>query len=269
MSTNQKLIEQIADALMQGLTSRQVNRHEVIEAIAAALPQQNEAVADAMPGMSAANRVVAYAAATKLRELGFQWDDAKAEWIAAAPEAPAQAEPDRWCPDVCPITGLRFFMWIEHYKTGQMVPTYGGPYDSYTIPVRDDDGSYIRERYDHDRGSWLVDEVEDVGIQIVSDQAFVYDEERPLVTESAQAAQSAGEVEQKAVQTLKLAIGVGTMQVGGRYKWKHQDERLVYLGVEWSGNRFWHQFALVDDLAKVWCEVPSSDLHMFELDTRP
>lgn len=70
-------------------------------------------------------------------------------------------------------------------------------------------------------------------------------------------------------QTLKLAIGAGTMQVGGRYKWKHQDERLVYLGVEWSGDRFWHQFALVIDPGEVWCEVPSSDLHLFELDTRP
>ena len=84
-------------------------------------------------------------------------------------------EPVAWCPDVCPITGLPFFMWIEHHETGQMVPTYGGPYDSYTIPVRDKDGSYCREQYDHDRGGWLTDEVEDVGIQIVSDQAYVSD----------------------------------------------------------------------------------------------
>ena len=90
--------------------------------------------------------------------------------------APQQATPEPWCPDVCPITGLAFFMWIEHHKTGQMVPTYGGPYDSYTIPVRDADGSYCRERYDHDRGGWLVDEVQDVGVQIVSDQAYVSDE---------------------------------------------------------------------------------------------
>ena len=88
-----------------------------------------------------------------------------------------------WCPDVCPITGLPFFMWIEHHETGQEVPTYGGPYDSYTIPVREKDGSYCRERYDHDRGGWLTDEVEDVGVQIVSDQAFVYDDERPQARE--------------------------------------------------------------------------------------
>ena len=94
-------------------------------------------------------------------------------------QQPAQQEPVAWCPDVCPITGLPFFMWIEHHETGQNVPTYGGPYDSYTIPVRDKDGSYCRERYDHDRGGWLTDAVEDVGIQIVSDQAYVSDDEPP------------------------------------------------------------------------------------------
>ena len=98
----------------------------------------------------------------------------------ALAEQPAQQqEPVAWCPDVCPITGLPFFMWIEHHETGQNVPTYGGPYDSYTIPVRDKDGSYCRERYDHDLGGWRADEVEDVGIQIVSDQAYVSDYEPP------------------------------------------------------------------------------------------
>lgn len=96
--------------------------------------------------------------------------------VRASLPAPQQATPEPWRPDVCPFTGLAFFMWIEHHKTGQMVPTYGGPYDSYTIPVRDTDGSYCRERYDHERGGWLLGEVEDVGVQIVSDQAYVSDE---------------------------------------------------------------------------------------------
>jgi hypothetical protein len=91
--------------------------------------------------------------------------------LRAAIEQAEKQEP--WCPDVCPITGLPFFMWIEHHKSGQIVPTYGGPYDSYTIPVRHEDGSYCRERYDHDEGGWLLDFVEDVGVQIVSDQAYV------------------------------------------------------------------------------------------------
>ena len=102
--------------------------------------------------------------------------------IQALRDAIEQAErhePVAWCPDICPITGLPFIMWIEHHETGQRVPTYGGPYDSYTIPERDKDGSYCRERYDHDQGWWVTDEVEDVGIQIVSDQAYVSDEVQP------------------------------------------------------------------------------------------
>ncbi len=80
--------------------------------------------------------------------------------------------PERWCPERCPITGRPFFMWIEHHASAQMVPTYGGPLDSYTIPVRADDGSYECERYDHDAGGWLVDQVEDVGLRVVSDDAI-------------------------------------------------------------------------------------------------
>ncbi|HCW2781102.1 TPA: ead/Ea22-like family protein, partial [Escherichia coli] len=41
---------------------------------------------------------------------------------------------NQWRPDICPITGRAFFMWIEHPTLGN-VPTYGGPLDSYTIPT--------------------------------------------------------------------------------------------------------------------------------------
>jgi len=64
---------------------------------------------------------------------------------------------NQWKPDVCPITSRRFFMWIEHPQMG-MVPTYGGPFDSYTIPTRDDVGEFSCERYDHDFGGWVDDE---------------------------------------------------------------------------------------------------------------
>lgn len=83
-----------------------------------------------------------------------------------------------WAPEHCPITGLKLFMWIEHPTEG-MVPTYGGPFDSYTIPVKDSDGSYCRQRYDHDMGGWLIDEREDVGVLVVSDQLWVSDGEDP------------------------------------------------------------------------------------------
>lgn len=48
--------------------------------------------------------------------------------------------------------------------------------------------------------------------------------------------------------------------VGGKYNWKWQPERLVYLrkvGV-------WHQFALTSNPDKIWCEVLDQDLHHFE-----
>ncbi len=102
--------------------------------------------------------------------------------IAAIPLAaallPTQALPESlvnraqhwWCPDVCPITGRPFSCWVEHYKTGKPVPTYGSQFDSYTIPVRDKDGCYCCDHYDHDEGAWEADADHDVGIQIIDDQ---------------------------------------------------------------------------------------------------
>ena len=59
------------------------------------------------------------------------------------------------------------------------------------------------------------------------------------------------------------------MEIGGRYNWRNQPERLIYLGKNWSGNGFWHQFALVDEPETVWCEVLDSDLEHFEETTAP
>ncbi|CAI1705226.1 Uncharacterised protein [Serratia proteamaculans] len=81
-----------------------------------------------------------------------------------------------WRPDTDPITGRAFFMWIAHPDKG-MVPTYGGPYDSYTLATRDKDGSYFVERYDHDNGHWRTDCVEDCGVQVVDDQLYTSDED--------------------------------------------------------------------------------------------
>ncbi len=64
---------------------------------------------------------------------------------------------NQWRPDICPITGRAFFMWIEHPTLGN-VPTYGGPLDSYTIPTKDGDGEFSCERYDHDFGGWVESE---------------------------------------------------------------------------------------------------------------
>lgn len=85
-----------------------------------------------------------------------------------------------WCPDVCPITFRPFFMWIGHPTKG-VVPTYGGPFDSYTIPepelpdlsggktIEFHDVEFTRLRYDHDEGGWRMDEVEDPCMRVIHD----------------------------------------------------------------------------------------------------
>lgn len=54
------------------------------------------------------------------------------------------------------------------------------------------------------------------------------------------------------------------MKIGNRYNWKHQPERLIYIGRNWSGNGYRHQFVKVDKPEKVWCEVLDSELSMIE-----
>ena len=54
------------------------------------------------------------------------------------------------------------------------------------------------------------------------------------------------------------------MKIGGKYNWIGQRERLVYIGKNWSGNGYWHQFEKVDEPGKVWCEVLDADLSMIE-----
>lgn len=55
-----------------------------------------------------------------------------------------------------------------------------------------------------------------------------------------------------------------SMKKGGRYNWRGQPERLIYIGHNWSGNGYWHQFELVDKPGVVWCEVLDSDLPSIE-----
>lgn len=54
------------------------------------------------------------------------------------------------------------------------------------------------------------------------------------------------------------------LTVGGRYNWRNQPERLVYIGRNWSGNGYWHQFEKVGEPGVVWCEVVDADLTHFE-----
>lgn len=67
---------------------------------------------------------------------------------------------------------------------------------------------------------------------------------------------------------MKRDCTMNTMKQGGKYNWKGQPERLIYLGKNWSGNGYWHQFAKTDGPGVVWCEVKDADLDKFE-ETQP
>lgn len=78
-------------------------------------------------------------------------------------------------PAKCPITGRPYFMTLDHPELG-MVPTYGGPYDSYSIPHAEGKASQpwherelVQHRYDHDAGGWLLDVVETIPLRIIHD----------------------------------------------------------------------------------------------------
>lgn len=50
------------------------------------------------------------------------------------------------------------------------------------------------------------------------------------------------------------------MERGGRYNWKNQSDRLIYLR-KFNG---WHQFKKIGDPREVWCEVLDEDLQLME-----
>lgn len=101
-----------------------------------------------------------------LEDAPFGIDDDLAAVLAGWRELQERRKAEPWCPDIDPITRYPLFMWIEHPELG-CVPTYGGPYDSYTLPERDSNGELFRRRYDHDLGGWREDEL--IGVNVVED----------------------------------------------------------------------------------------------------
>lgn len=79
-------------------------------------------------------------------------------------------------PTKCPITHRDFFMVLEHPELG-LLPTYGGPFDSYTIPEMEgaptdeihERGLFVH-RYDHDRGHWVDDE--SINLRVIDESAL-------------------------------------------------------------------------------------------------
>lgn len=56
----------------------------------------------------------------------------------------------------------------------------------------------------------------------------------------------------------------GGLNIGGKYNFKNQPEKLIYLGYNWSGNGYWHQFAKEDSPEEVWSEILTNELWMIE-----
>jgi hypothetical protein len=54
------------------------------------------------------------------------------------------------------------------------------------------------------------------------------------------------------------------MKLHHTYRFKGTPEHLVYIGRNWSGNGFWHQFELAEKRGVVWCEILDSDLNLIE-----
>lgn len=52
--------------------------------------------------------------------------------------------------------------------------------------------------------------------------------------------------------------------IGNKYNFKNQGEKLIYLGKNFSGNGYWHQFSKVENPDEVWSEMLDSDLIMIE-----
>lgn len=157
-----------------------------------------------------------------------------------AEQSKAASVDSQWKPDVCPITGRRFFMWIEHPSLGY-VPTYGGPFDSYTIPTRDSSGEFSCERYDHDLGGWR--EGECVGLYLIDDdeQCRVCElEERIAELEAREIKPANGEV----LVTVAGFTGCGKSAIAGEIEiamkaigvpvqWTNGDAEKCMTGADW------------------------------------
>ena len=55
------------------------------------------------------------------------------------------------------------------------------------------------------------------------------------------------------------------MKIGGAYKFQHQcSEVLLYVGFNFSGNGFWHQFEQEKNQGVVWCEMQDIGLRLID-----
>jgi hypothetical protein len=137
----------------------------------------------------------------------------------------AQARPIG--PDTCPITGRPFFMNLEHPDEG-MVATYGGPFDSYTIPAYAEQDAELRcERYDHDADHWVEGGV-GVGY-LYPEQSYSYTEYRAVQSRAETAERERDEAKEKISQLRQLTAMELRYAGSLGYCWFHPG------GKSWNG----------------------------------
>jgi hypothetical protein len=60
------------------------------------------------------------------------------------------------------------------------------------------------------------------------------------------------------------SVGPENMVLNGSYRFSDQKEILTYVGHNWSGNGFWHQFEKASKPGVVWSEVLGYELELLE-----
>jgi len=53
------------------------------------------------------------------------------------------------------------------------------------------------------------------------------------------------------------------LRIGGKYSFTNTSVKLHYIGYNFSGNGYWHQFEKNGE-QDVWCELLDSDLHLLK-----
>ncbi len=56
---------------------------------------------------------------------------------------------------------------------------------------------------------------------------------------------------------------VTELNINGKYNFIGQEDLLIYIGHNWSGNGYWHQFEKVGT-PDVWCELQTNELNLLE-----
>lgn len=100
-------------------------------------------------------------------------------------------------PAHCPITGRKFWGNIDHPERG-LVATYGGPFDTYSIPYLSDDNELRVERFDQDAGDWVEG----------GEPCGWYSDEQPAIAPAAQG--DAKELTDKEIVQAVRSVGVDT-----------------------------------------------------------